>query len=336
MRIGIVGSGKMGNDVFNLIRNSQGVDKAVLICRKNETSKEINEKIKSKYMKKVSRGQLTAEDADELSKKLFASNMYEDLHDCDIVIESVTEDLCLKQGIVEKIEKMVSETCVIMSNTSSLNIKDIFVNVSMKENCAGFHFFYPVLMWPAVEICFLSDKNNDARKKVESFVEIIDKVPLHLSISSNLLISRILTAMVAYLYSIYVNFQISPSDMDYFVKDQIMAFGIFETIDASGFTIIKSCLNNFNCKQHENIMSSLLSVILSAENAGYNSLKIALNAEGNNCVEKNGKKMRFDKSEAAYCVKKFIADEIDRHSKASGIRREEIVRALRGSIGLQN
>ncbi len=72
--------------------------------------------------------------------------------DADFVIEAVFEELKVKQQVFAEVEGVVSEHCVLATNTSSLSVTDIASGLRHPERVVGFHFFNPVAVLPLVEV----------------------------------------------------------------------------------------------------------------------------------------------------------------------------------------
>lgn len=72
--------------------------------------------------------------------------------DADWVIEAVYEELTVKQQVFAEIEKIVSSTAVLATNTSSLSVEQIGAGLAHPERLVGFHFFNPVAVMPLVEV----------------------------------------------------------------------------------------------------------------------------------------------------------------------------------------
>ncbi|MFI5100675.1 MAG: 3-hydroxyacyl-CoA dehydrogenase NAD-binding domain-containing protein, partial [Actinomycetes bacterium] len=72
--------------------------------------------------------------------------------DADFVIEAVFEELKVKQQVFAEVEGVVSEHCVLATNTSSLSVTDIASGLRHPERVVGLHFFNPVAVLPLVEV----------------------------------------------------------------------------------------------------------------------------------------------------------------------------------------
>jgi len=81
--------------------------------------------------------------------------------DADVVIEAVFEDLKVKQQVFAEVEAVVSDTCVLLTNTSSLSVTAMAENLEHPERVVGFHFFNPVALMPLLEIA-RAERTDDA------------------------------------------------------------------------------------------------------------------------------------------------------------------------------
>lgn len=70
----------------------------------------------------------------------------------DFVIESVTENVAVKQKVVAQIETCVTESTIIMTNTSGISIDEISSAMRAPQRFVGTHFFNPADIIPAVEV----------------------------------------------------------------------------------------------------------------------------------------------------------------------------------------
>lgn len=71
---------------------------------------------------------------------------------CDVVLESVTEDMTLKRKVLSEIEQHVADDTLILTNTSGLSIQTLSKALNHPERFLGAHFFNPADLIPAVEV----------------------------------------------------------------------------------------------------------------------------------------------------------------------------------------
>ena len=72
--------------------------------------------------------------------------------DADMTIEAIVENIDIKKKVFQELESIVSEDCIIASNTSSLSIASIASSLDKPERCVGIHFFNPAPLMKLVEV----------------------------------------------------------------------------------------------------------------------------------------------------------------------------------------
>jgi len=100
----------------------------------------------------VAKGRMSADKGARLKALVTGSIDYAAFADADLVIEAVFEELTLKQRIFAELEKFVTPTCILATNTSSLSVTAMGAHLSHPERVVGMHFFNPVAVMPLLEI----------------------------------------------------------------------------------------------------------------------------------------------------------------------------------------
>ncbi|SMQ67864.1 3-hydroxyacyl-CoA dehydrogenase NAD-binding domain-containing protein [Agreia sp. VKM Ac-1783] len=98
------------------------------------------------------KGRIGADEANRLGALVSGTTDKADFADADWVIEAVFEELGVKQDVFADVEKYVSDTAVLATNTSSLSVEQIGAKLSHPERLVGFHFFNPVAVMPLIEV----------------------------------------------------------------------------------------------------------------------------------------------------------------------------------------
>jgi 3-hydroxyacyl-CoA dehydrogenase/enoyl-CoA hydratase/carnithine racemase len=107
------------------------------------------------------RGRLTADAATRLRGLVTGSLTKDAFADADLVIEAVFEDMSVKKQVFAEVEAVVSETCVLATNTSALSITEMAADLAHPERIVGLHFFNPVAVLPLLEVVRAA-KTDDA------------------------------------------------------------------------------------------------------------------------------------------------------------------------------
>jgi 3-hydroxybutyryl-CoA dehydrogenase len=159
MKTGIIGYGKMGRAIFSLL--SETPSRVTLFVRDPVKAEQERQRLEKRLRRLVRSGMLSESDFDEKRKDLVFSSRLDDLHDCDLIIESITEDFEQKTKLLCRTEQVVPPEALITTNTSSLSITDLGAALERPERFCGLHFFHPVQLTTVVEI-IRSDKTSEA------------------------------------------------------------------------------------------------------------------------------------------------------------------------------
>lgn len=150
MKVGIIGYGKMGRNIFNLF--SEAPVAVTVLGRDAAEMDRQNGRLEKRLRRAVSTGMLGEGDLARRLGALRFTTSWDDLRDCDLVIETVKEDLDTKIAVLRRAEATVSPQAVLTSNTSSLSITRVAENLREPVRFCGFHFFHPIQLTSIVEI----------------------------------------------------------------------------------------------------------------------------------------------------------------------------------------
>jgi 3-hydroxybutyryl-CoA dehydrogenase len=149
-RLGIVGSGIMGSGIAEVAAKS-GVD-VILRSRKQETADAMVAALEKSLAKQVERGKLEEQAAKEIAARVTSTDDLHALHDCDLVLESVVEDLAVKKELFTRLDDIVKPEGIIATNTSTLPVVELAMATERPEKVVGIHFFNPAPMMSLVEV----------------------------------------------------------------------------------------------------------------------------------------------------------------------------------------
>jgi len=149
-RIGIVGAGTMGTGIaITAIRAGFATVLADAVSAQLPVARDYVDRFLGQS---VQRGKLTPVDRDTALARLSLADDFERLADCDIVIESISEDLQAKQELLKGLGEYVPEETVYLSNTSTLSVTAISAGAKQPDRVAGMHFCNPAPLMPLVEV----------------------------------------------------------------------------------------------------------------------------------------------------------------------------------------
>lgn len=267
MTIGIVGTGKMGLDLFYLLLSYQC--DAVLICTDQDKLESIRKKTARVLKRKQKNDGLSPDEIKEDNSPPVISQDYNCLDGCDIIIETVIEKLEIKQQVFQLIENIAKEDCILATNSSSIDITEVFKKVKNKQRCIGVHFFYPLKLTNTVEVNIDCNITPNTIKIISLFLNRIEKKGLILKDDSRLVLSKLLISIAAYSYSLSLEHVLALKDIDTITRNQLMLFGIFEMVDSTGFFIITQCLQNLTDELHKSMYGIFYDKLMCLMKQGY-------------------------------------------------------------------
>jgi 3-hydroxyacyl-CoA dehydrogenase len=146
----VVGGGTMGSGIAISLADS-GLD-VTLIEVTQEAVRAAEGRIRTVYDRHVRTGRLTAQAHAERMQRIRFETDLGALHDSDIVIEAVIEELPAKLDVFRRLSAIVRRDCVLASNTSALNVNLMADVVDAPERVLGTHFFSPAHVMRLLEI----------------------------------------------------------------------------------------------------------------------------------------------------------------------------------------
>ena len=175
-KVGVIGAGFMGAGIA-YVSAKAGIN-VVLIDQKQEAADKGKEHSDALMTKQVSRGRAKAEDKQALLDLILPTTDYNELADCDLVIEAVFEDREVKRKVTEAVEAVISPTCIYASNTSTLPITGLAQASKRPESFIGVHFFSPVDKMLLVELIVGEKTGDPALALALDYVRRIKKTPI--------------------------------------------------------------------------------------------------------------------------------------------------------------
>lgn len=189
-RVAVLGCGLMGSGIAEISA------KAGLEVWVREVSDQFAEKGKAAITKSldkaVEKGKLEQDARDAAMGQLKFTTRLEDLKDCDLIIEAVTEDLELKNEMFRTLDAICPPHTIFASNTSSLTIADMAAATRRPDRVLGLHFFNPVPVMKLVEVVRTIATSDDAYQTAFAFAKKIGKDPVEAKDTSGFIVNRLL------------------------------------------------------------------------------------------------------------------------------------------------
>jgi len=150
MIIGVVGCGVMGRGIAQLF--VQSGHEVRLFDARAGAAEEAKTAIIPMLERLAAKGGMTAEDLETARSRLMFCAALSELAGCAVIVEAIIEELGPKQALFAELERIVDETAILASNTSSLTVSAIAARCAVPARVAGLHFFNPVPLMKIAEI----------------------------------------------------------------------------------------------------------------------------------------------------------------------------------------
>lgn len=148
--VGILGSGIMGSGLAEVCARA-GYD-VVLRSRSQIAADASVAAIAKGFDRQIDKGKATAEEKDQTLRRITATDHLGAVATCDLIIESVVEDLAIKKDLFAELEQVAKPGAILATNTSTLPIVELAMVTKRPDQVCGIHFFNPAPAMKLVEI----------------------------------------------------------------------------------------------------------------------------------------------------------------------------------------
>ena len=194
--ISVIGSGTMGNGIAHVFATCPKIETVVLVDISDEILKNAKEIIKKNLNRQVKKEIISQDKSDESLSKIVFTTDFKKVKESGLVIEAVKEDVVIKKNIFKKLDSIVSKDTIMATNTSSISIDKIAINLKKSQNVIGMHFMNPVPVMKLVEIIKGSQTNNLIVEKTLDYVSSLNKIAVECNDSPGFVSNRILMPMI--------------------------------------------------------------------------------------------------------------------------------------------
>jgi 3-hydroxyacyl-CoA dehydrogenase/enoyl-CoA hydratase/carnithine racemase len=195
-KVGIVGAGLMAAQLALLFLRRYGVPVVMKDIKQEFVDKGVGY-VKGELAGLVGRGKMQEPKADHMGRLLSGTLDWKDFSGCDFVIEAVFEEMGVKQQVFAEAEAVVSPTCILATNTSSLSITEMASKLKNPERVVGFHFFNPVAVLPLLEIIKGEKTDEVTLSTAFACAKKLKKTAILVKDSPAFLVNRLLTRLLS-------------------------------------------------------------------------------------------------------------------------------------------
>jgi 3-hydroxybutyryl-CoA dehydrogenase len=214
-KVGIVGAGLMGTGIAEVC-GLAGYETVLVKATPGAPTAGLD-RIKASLDARVAKGKLAADAAAAALSHITASADKADLAGCDLVIESIVEDLGAKRALFAELSAILPAHAVLASNTSTLRVTDLCEGIRPGRTI-GLHFFSPVPMMSLVELAHLATTDADVVPGAQAFVDKLGKTAVPVLDSTGFVVNRLLVPMLLNAIHAFEHGLASPEQIDTAMK----------------------------------------------------------------------------------------------------------------------
>ena len=231
--VGIIGAGSMGIGIAQIASTSNC---NVFIFDQNKSAcQQALKKLEKVLIRLIEKGKISTIKKDSILSNIKIVESLESMKDSDLIIEAIVENSAVKKEIFCQIESIVSNDCVLATNTSSISITSLASCLKNPIRFIGIHFFNPAPIMPLVEIIPALQTNSKLVKEIHHLLLNWNKKPVVAKDTPGFIVNRIARPFYSEALRIYEE-QIADFKTIDFAMKHIGGFrmGPFELMDFIG------------------------------------------------------------------------------------------------------
>ncbi|WP_312566596.1 3-hydroxyacyl-CoA dehydrogenase NAD-binding domain-containing protein [Comamonas sp.] len=172
-KVGVIGAGTMGGGISMNFLNA-GIPVTILETKQEALDRGIGI-IQKNYEAQVKKGKLKEDKYAQRMALLSTTLSYEDLKDCDLIIEAVFEELGVKETVFKQLDAVAKPGAILASNTSTLDVDKIAAFTQRPQDVVGMHFFSPANVMKLLEVVRGKATGKDVMATVMQIAKKIKK-----------------------------------------------------------------------------------------------------------------------------------------------------------------
>ena len=240
--VGVIGSGIMGSGIAEVVAKS-GID-VVIRSRSQDTAEATKTAIEASLKKQVAKAKITQEQQEAAMTHVCVTSKLEDLANCDLIIESVAEDLGTKKELFAQLDKVVKPSCILSTNTSTLPVIEMAKSTNRPDKVCGIHFFNPAVLMPLVEVIRPITASDETIAVANGFVKACAKDPVQVVDRAGFIVNALLFPYLNNAIAMFEAGTASMEDIDVAMKGGCnFPMGPFALLDLVGLDTSVAILN---------------------------------------------------------------------------------------------
>ena len=215
MNIFVMGAGTMGLDIAQVFALAghrvtvRDINDEIILAAK--------ERLKRSVASRLEKGRMTESEAGLVNGIDFTVEL-KAAADCGLCLEAIVENAAIKKQLFSELSSICRESCIFVSNTSSISITEIFSGVSDPSRCMGMHFFNPATRMKLVELIRSIHTSDETFKTVWELSVQLQKTPVEVNEAPGFVVNRLLIPMINEAVCVYADGVASAGHIDEAMK----------------------------------------------------------------------------------------------------------------------
>ncbi len=243
-KIGVIGGGTMGQGIAEMLA-AKGLD-VMLVEKTTERLDYSYGMIETSLDKQLEKWAITQAEKKLILSRIQKVTHFAELSSCDMVIETITEDLEAKQKVFNQLDAVCPSNIILASNTSTLSLTELASSTMYPERVIGMHFIHPVGKVDLVEIVRGLRTSDSTFEDTKAFVdEIVDKKGVMIYESPGFVSSRLICLFINEAMHVLQEGVAFPEDIDDAMRiGYQFQHGPLEMADRFGLDSVLAALEN--------------------------------------------------------------------------------------------
>ncbi|MEP1209995.1 MAG: 3-hydroxyacyl-CoA dehydrogenase NAD-binding domain-containing protein [Rhizobiaceae bacterium] len=266
--VGILGAGTMGGGIAMTYAEA-GFPVTMLEMSDVALDKGLAT-MEANWSRGIKSGRVTAEGVAERMARLTRTTDFNDLADCDLIIEAVFETMDVKREVFGKLDKIAKPGAVLATNTSYLDINEIAAETSRPQDVLGMHYFSPANIMPLLEIVRADKTADDVLLTALDMAKKTRKTPAIARVGHGFIGNRMLTPYLRQANLLILE-GASPEQVDKALTDFGWAMGPISVSDLAGLDIGYKSRKDQDLDEHEQRIYTVADRLVEAGHLGQKS-----------------------------------------------------------------
>ena len=231
--ISVIGAGTMGSGIAQ-VAASNGCQ-VTIVDSSQPALENSKSKLKSILNRLVEKGKINEEQSKSILARIHWTTKMDEISNSNMIIEAIVENLEIKQNLFSEMESLVSDICILATNTSSLSVSKIASVCKLKSRIMGVHFFNPVPLMKLVEIIPTEETDKKLLSEVKSSLEGWGKSVVTAKDTPGFIVNRVARPFYSEALKIYEEGLADFATIDWAMKEfGGFRMGPFELMDYIG------------------------------------------------------------------------------------------------------